>query len=84
MADEEDIYQWEYRFVTCAAARGLATLVGHAEWRVSSVNDEFVKKGPLTHEYANEIGREGWELTGTAPGPGSMLTLIFKRLLPVS
>jgi hypothetical protein len=53
--------QWEYLFVHVGRAAGYTG----AAWRPYQVNERVLpnwEKGPLWHEYFQELGTQGWEL----------------------
>ena len=70
--------RWEYVFITCGYSAGL--------WRPQFINGNQVANwqlGPAIHDYANQLGDEGWELANTTfvalhSGEQSY-RLIFKR-----
>lgn len=72
--------RWEYTFVSCSYADG--------SWFPTYVNEHKVenwRQGMTIEQYANHLGREGWELVNlmiTAPGDkgkGEGYRLVFKR-----
>lgn len=54
--------QWEYLLVSCQEYRG---------WRPRYVNGQELAdwmKAPAIHDYVNQLGEEGWELTSASGG----------------
>ena len=66
---------WEYRFVWLS--------VLNDRYVASSVNGEDLadwRKGPPLHEFANQLGAEGWDLVSPVVATGGYFAgLIFKR-----
>ena len=55
--------KWEYYFV-------FATVTNDGEFRPRFANDEELddwQTGPTLYEYANHLGRSGWELLASHP-----------------
>src|SRR5579859_2278658 len=55
--------QWEYTFV-------FATVTNDGEFRPRFTNDQELddwQAGPTLYEYANQLGRGGWELLASNP-----------------
>ena len=71
--------QWEYLLASCQEYRG---------WRPRYINGQELvdwMNAPLIHDYLNQLGAEGWELTSASAGQSLYgLTdrhqLYFKRL----
>lgn len=54
--------QWEYLLVSCQEYRG---------WRPRYVNGQELTdwmNAPVIHDYVNQLGEEGWELTSASAG----------------
>jgi hypothetical protein len=54
--------QWEYLLVSCQEYRG---------WRPRYVNGQELAdwmQAPAIHDYVNQLGEEGWELTSASSG----------------
>jgi hypothetical protein len=55
--------QWEYYFV-------FATVTNDGEFRPRFANDQELddwQAGPTLYEYANQLGKSGWELLASNP-----------------
>jgi len=65
--------QWEYKIVNFQDYRG---------WRPRTVNGEEVsgwKQLPDMPEYINQLGSEGWEMSGASNAGRHQLQIFFKR-----
>jgi hypothetical protein len=73
VAKVPSIRQWEYQIVSFQNNRG---------WKPRYVNDEEVadwKKQPNLPEYINQLGVEGWEMSGASNATRHQLQVFFKR-----
>lgn len=87
-----DSQQWEYLFIVAEAVGSYGEEIWRPRWMNGREIEDW-KRAPGLHQYANQLGSEGWELVQVGPGGDrgyslgatsqvgvSPLPLIFKRV----
>uniref|UniRef100_A0A7V4CII0 DUF4177 domain-containing protein n=1 Tax=candidate division WOR-3 bacterium TaxID=2052148 RepID=A0A7V4CII0_UNCW3 len=74
--------KWEYKIKVLEVHSHPILALGR--WQIEGDDKKIIKEFPNVEKYINQLGEEGWELVGTAPGSDSQGTitkvlLIFKR-----